>query len=171
MLSHRIAFAGMLFIVSACATATTPEALEAREQAKEEERRAEVFADDPRRGEEVKRICFASQIDGFGETTDRAVVVREGRDHYLIETFPGCFDLDWAQSIAIDSFSSCLTKGDRIFAFDSAFGHNHRGRHSQSCRVKTIYQWNRDASDEQDVETDDSEETSEEAPIETASVD
>ena len=87
MLSHRLAFAGMLFIVSACATATTPEALEARQEAREQERRAEVFADDPRRGEEVKRVCFARQIDSFGETTDRAVVIREGRDYYLLETF------------------------------------------------------------------------------------
>ena len=78
MLSHRIAFAAMLFVVSACATATTPEQLEAREQAKAEQ----VFADDPRRGEQVKRLCFASQIDGFGETTKRAVVVREGRHQY-----------------------------------------------------------------------------------------
>ncbi|MEO1188627.1 MAG: hypothetical protein AAFW60_06110, partial [Pseudomonadota bacterium] len=40
MLTHRIAFAAMLFTVAACATATTPEALEAREQAREEARAA-----------------------------------------------------------------------------------------------------------------------------------
>lgn len=155
MLTHRIAFAAMLFTVAACATATTPEALEAREQA----RAAEVFEGDPRRGEEVKKICFASRIDSFGETTDRAVVVREGRDYYLIETFPGCFDLDWAQALAVDSFSSCLSKGDRIFAFDNAFGHQDRAGFNQSCRVKTIYEWDRDANkaDEEDSNDEDGE--------------
>lgn len=67
MLTHRIAFAAMLFTVAACATATTPEALEAQQQAREEARAAEVFANDPRRGEEVKKVCFASQIDSFGD--------------------------------------------------------------------------------------------------------
>ncbi len=161
MLTHRIAFAAMILTVTACATATTPEALEAREQA----RLAEVFADDPRRGDEVKKICFASQIDSFGETTDRAVIVREGRDYYMIETFPGCFDLDWAQALAVDSFSGCLSKGDRIFAFDNVFGHKDSFGHTQSCRVKTIYEWNRDA-DEAEDEVDEDAVASE--PIETA---
>lgn len=159
MLTHRIAFAAMLLTVTACATATTPEALEARERAKAEA----VFADDPRRGDEVKRLCFASQIDSFGETTKRAVVVREGGDHYLIETFAGCFDLDWAQSLAIDSATSCLSKGDRILAFDSAFVRHDDVGHQQSCRVKTIYEWDRDA-EESDEEGE--AETSETAMIE-----
>lgn len=151
MLTHRIAFAAMLLTVTACATATTPEALEARERAKAEA----VFADDPRRGDEIKKLCFASQIDSFGETTKRAVVVREGRDHYLIETFPGCFDLDWAQSLAIDSATSCLSKGDRILAFDSAFVSKDDIRQQQSCRVKTIYEWDRDAEEsDEDAETE-----------------
>ncbi|MEM6554754.1 MAG: DUF6491 family protein [Pseudomonadota bacterium] len=164
MLTHRIAFAALLFTVAACATDTTPEALEAREKA----RAAEVFADDPRRGEEVKKICFASQIDGFGETTDRAVVVREGRDHYLIETFPGCFDLDFAQSLAIDSFSSCLSKGDRIIAFDSVFAHSSHSRINRSCLVKTIYEWDRDAKDTETDETTDEDAEAEAEEIETA---
>ena len=160
MLTHRIAFAAMIFTVTACATATTPEALEAREQARE----AEVFANDPRRGDEVKKICFASQIDSFGETTDRAVVVREGRDYYLIETFPGCFDLDRAQSLAVDAFSGCLTKGDRIVAFDNGCGQKNSAGFTQACRVKTIYAWNRDAE-----ATDDTDETAADS-VETAMV-
>lgn len=155
MLTHRIAFAAMLLTVTACATATTPEALEARERAKAEA----VFADDPRRGDEVKRLCFASQIDSFGETTKRAVVVREGGDHYLIETFAGCFDLDWAQSLAIDSATSCLSKGDRILAFDSAFVRHDDVGHQQSCRVKTIYEWDRDAEESDEESEADASET------------
>lgn len=162
MLTHRIAFAAMLFVVSACATATTSEQLAAKEKSNAKE----VFADDPRRGEEVKKVCFTSQIDSFGETTRRAVVIREGRDRFLVETFPGCFDLDWAQSLAIDSFSSCLSKGDRIFAFDNVFGHQPRIGHQQSCRVKAIYEWDRDAGKED--ETDESDDTE---ALETAALD
>lgn len=159
MLSHRIALAATLFVVSACATELTPEQLEAREKEKAEQ----VFANDPRRGEEVRRLCFASQIDGFGETTKRAVVVSEGLDHYLIETFPGCFDLDWAQGLAIDSTSSCLTKGDRLFAFDSPFGNHSGSAVQQSCRVKAIYEWDRDAGKDDDAEAEDSDESIEDA--------
>lgn len=150
MLSHRVAFAAMLFVVSACATATTPEQLEAQEKADA----AEVFADDPRRGEEVDRVCFTRNINGFGETTRRAIVIREGNDNYLVETFPGCFDLDWAQAISFDSFGGCLSKGDRVFAFDNAFGGQRTDRMPQFCRVKTIYEWDRDAGKEAAEEAD-----------------
>ncbi len=156
MLTHRIVFAAMLLTVTACATATSPEAIEAREQAKAEA----VFAGDPRRGEEVNRLCFASQIDSFGETTKRAVVVREGRNYFLVETYPGCFDLDWAQSLAFDSTSSCLSRGDRVFAFDNLFARSDNIGHPQSCRIKSIYEWDRDAeapvdeTGEEDTEAD-----------------
>ncbi|GAB5455021.1 MAG: hypothetical protein Hens2KO_12500 [Henriciella sp.] len=162
-MSHRIALTALLLVVSACATELTPEQLEAREQKKADQ----VFADDPRRGEQVRNLCFASQIDSFGQTTKRAVVVREGRDHFLIETFPGCFDLDFAQGLAIDSFSSCLSKGDRILAFDTPFGNSGHSGIQQSCRVKAIYEWDEDAGEE-DSEAEDTE-TSEET-IETAAL-
>ena len=142
MLIHRTAAAVLFLSLSACATDSSPEATAEREQARADE----VFANDIRRGEEVDRVCFASNIDSFGETTRRAVVVREGRDRYLIETFGGCFDLDWAQSLAIDSFTSCLSKGDRIFASDSAFGFEKQDLR-QSCRVKAIYAWDPDAAE------------------------
>ena len=106
---------------------------------------------DPRRGEEVRSVCFTSSIDGFGETTRRSVVVRlNARERYLIEVFPGCFDLDNAQSLAIDSFSGCLTRGDKLKPFTSAFGHSPSGLR-QSCRVSKIYRWDRDALDAQDT--------------------
>ncbi len=159
MLSHRTIFAGMIFTLAACATATTPE-----ERA--EERAAQVFADDPRRGEQVDRVCFARSIDSFGETTKRAVVIREGFDHYLVETFGGCFDLDWAQSLAIDSFSSCLTRGDNIIAFESVFGPDKTDGIRNSCKVKAIYEWDHDAKE--DDETEEKSEDSE--ALETASI-
>lgn len=159
MLTHRIVFAAMLFTVTACATATSPEAVEAREQAKADA----VFAGDPRRGEEIDRLCFASQIDSFGETTKRAVVVREGRDYFLVETFPGCFDLDWAQSLAFDSMTSCLSRGDRVFAFDNVFARSDIVGHQQSCRIKSIYKWDRDA----EAVEDDTDEEETEAMVDT----
>ncbi len=168
MIAHRTAFAAMLFVISACATATTPE-----QQAAIDERVAEeTFANDVRRGELIDKVCFTRQIDGFGLTTDRAVVINEGRKDYLVETFPGCFDLDWAQSLAIDSFSSCLRRGDRIFAFDSPFGRDRNGIHNQSCRIKAIYEWNKDAEADAEAETEDSpeEESVEDEAIETASI-
>ena len=161
-MSHRIALTALLLAAAGCATELTPEQLEAREQAKA----AQVFADDPRRGEQVKNLCFASQIDSFGQTTKRAVVVREGRDHYLIETFPGCFDLDFAQGLAIDSFSSCLSKGDRILAFDTPFGNTGHNGVNQSCLVKAIYEWDEDAGKEEN----EAEETTEEETVEVAAL-
>ncbi|MEM9054861.1 MAG: DUF6491 family protein [Pseudomonadota bacterium] len=159
---HRTIFAGMLFVLAACATATTPEQQAERAQAKA----AEVFADDPRRGEEVKRLCFASSIDSFGETTKRAVVVREGLDHYLIETFGGCYDLDWAQSLAVKSFSGCLTRGDEILAFDSAFGPDRNDIRRPSCKVRAIYEWEEDADGREEGSTEETEEALETASTE-----
>ncbi len=161
MLTHRTAFAVLCFAVSACATGTSPEATAEREQSRSDA----VFANDVRRGAEVDRVCFTSNIDSFGETTKRAVVIREGRDRYLVETFGGCFDLDWAQSLAIDSFSNCLSKGDKIIASDSAFGFDKNDISRQSCRVKAIYEWDPDA--EEDTES----EESNEEELETAALD
>ncbi|MEL6861641.1 MAG: DUF6491 family protein [Pseudomonadota bacterium] len=164
MIAHRTAFAAMLFVISACATATTPE-----QQAEIDERIAEeTFANDVRRGEKVDKVCFTREIDGFGMTTDRAVVINEGRKDYLVETFPGCFDLDWAQALAFDSFSSCLRRGDRILALESPFGTDLNGIPNQACRVKAIYEWNKDAEAESEDAPD--EESVEAEPLETASI-
>lgn len=112
---------------------------------------------DPRRGEEVNRICFASNIDGFGETTRNTVIIREGRDSYLVETFRGCSDLQFAQSLAIDARSSCLTRGDNIIGFDSAFGPSDIGPKPLRCLVNKIYRWNPNAEAETEtLETEDS---------------
>jgi hypothetical protein len=109
---------------------------------------------DPRRGEEVRSVCFTRSIDGFGETSRRSVVVRKNaNERYLIEVFPGCFDLDDAQSLAIDSFSGCLTRGDEIKPFTSAFGPSINDFNT-TCRVSKIYRWDRDALDTPEADTD-----------------
>ena len=107
-----------------------------------------AYADDPRLGEPVDRICFGRQIDGFGETTDRTIIVRAGvNEHYLIETVGFCSDLDWAQSISLDQFSSCLTRGDAIIPYDSAFGPDRSDPRPQTCRIRAIYEWDEDAGE------------------------
>lgn len=122
---------------------------------------AERYADDPRLGAPVDRICFASTIDGFGETTRDTVIVREGRDHYLIETFAACTPLDDAMQIGFDGTGGCLSKGDRLIVSSSFFPvrENHPFE-TQKCLVKAIYKWDKDATDEPATESSgDSEES------------
>ena len=118
---------------------------------------SENWMEDPRLGEEVNRICFASNIDSFSRATDRTVILERGvNDYFLVETFGTCLDLDRAQSIGIDSFSSCLTRGDALYASDSAFTLQSRGEiPPQRCIVKSIHAWNPDAAEP--AETDDTE--------------
>ncbi|MEM1087522.1 MAG: DUF6491 family protein [Pseudomonadota bacterium] len=130
-----------LFVLGACAANLTPE-----QEAERLERIDELtFANDVRRGEEVDKICFTSQIDGFTNTTDRAVVVREGRDEFLITTRSRCDNLDFANALGVKSSLSCLRRGDRIVGNQSAFGGNFGGPPSVSCLVDQIYEWDRNA--------------------------
>ena len=105
------------------------------------------FADDPRLGERADRICFTSQIDGFGQATDRTIVVEAGvNEHYLIETFGYCPNLDWAQSIRFDAFSSCLTRGDSLMPYETLFASDYSGLAApRACLISSIHEWNPDA--------------------------
>lgn len=107
-----------------------------------------------RKGEQVNRVCFSGSIDGFGETTRNTIVVSEGLDRFLLETFNGCYGLDRAQSITFDSFSSCLTRGDDVIPFESFTGPDDFGPKATPCKIKAIYEWDRDA----EIETDEDEE-------------
>ncbi len=108
---------------------------------------AEAEKPDPRRGEEVKSLCYGGRISGFGETTRNSVVIRQGRKNYLLETYNGCLDLEYAQSLSLNRFSGCLSRGDRLIGFDSPFGHDNFGPRSQPCTIKTIYEWDKDATE------------------------
>ena len=111
----------------------------------------EDFANDPRLGERVDRICFGRSINGFGETTDRTIVLEANvNDYYLVETFGYCRDLAWAQSISLDQFSSCVTTADSLIPYDSVFGPGRSAMTPQSCRIKAIYDWDPDAQDGED---------------------
>ncbi len=104
------------------------------------------YADDPRLGPEVERICFTSTIDSFGNTTRDTFTVREGSDHYLIEVFGACTVLDNAQRIGLDATGSCLRTSDAVIVSDSIMGYDDAGPlDTQRCVVKSIHEWNPDA--------------------------
>lgn len=118
---------------------------------------------DARLGEQVDRICFTSSIDNFRAPSRDTVIVEKGvNDEYLIQTFGSCYNLRNAQSISLDSFggSSCLSKGDAIFAYDSAFGPDRTDIGPVRCPIKAIYEWNEDAAeaeeDSEDAASDES---------------
>ena len=90
--------------LAGCATETAEPRLRGLDQ----------YADDPRLGEKTDRVCFAASIDGFSENERTTVVLHEGRDRYMVEVSGACFDLDNAESIAVDSATGCLTPGDSI---------------------------------------------------------
>jgi len=135
--------------LAACTTSDAPE---------DRPRGVERYAGDPRLGEEVSSICFASTIDGFGETTRDTVVVRDGRDHYLIEVFGSCTPLDDAMRIGMDATGSCLRKHDALIVSDSISDFAQTTPFSkQRCIVNGIYAWNPDAKAEEESEEEDEE--------------
>ena len=146
---YRLALVAAILTLAGCSTTSSPE-----NDAKRLEREAELtYANDARRGDEVKRICFTSTIDSFSQNTERAVVLRDGTRDYLVTTRSRCNDLEDAFSLGISSFSSCLTRGDTLIGKDSVFGRNFNGRPSLSCRVDKIYEWDPKADDPEATES------------------
>ncbi len=97
-----------------------------------------AYADDPRLGEPVDRICFASSIDGFSNNERNTVVLREGRDEYMVEVFGACPDLEYAHSIGIDAVTGCVTRSDAIIVGHVPGG---SGIGPQRCLIKDIRKW------------------------------
>lgn len=100
---------------------------------------------DPRVGEEVNSVCFRRNIDRFSDATDYSVVIGKGvNDKYLVLTRV-CSDLEFAQSLAVESNSSCLREQDYIRVFRSAFGPSELDTGAfNRCFVDAIYEWNDD---------------------------
>lgn len=121
----------------------------------EETAEVENWKEDARLGEQVDRICFKDNIDNFRSATRNTVIVERGvNDEYLIETFSSCFDLKNANSLSFDTFgaSSCLSKGDSIKAYSSAFGPSETDFPSVNCPIRAIYEWNEDAAEDEGEE-------------------
>jgi len=101
----------------------------------------DAYADDPRLGEETQRICFSSNIDGFSLNERETVVLHEGRDRYMVEVTAGCPDLEFAEAIAVDSATGCLTPGDAIIVartLGDSFGNNR-------CLIREMREWDEKA--------------------------
>jgi len=139
-------YGGMVFLLSACATAANGGAGD-----RAEAKGVEQFAGDPRLGEEVSRMCFASSVDSFNSPTDDTVILEVSPSRsFLVET-GACFNLDHAQSIALDTTSSCVTRGDNLIVSDSAFGISRSsGIGPDRCFIKSIHAWNADANTDAD---------------------
>lgn len=150
----------VLFVIAGCASLA----------GEPQPRGAAQFAEDPRLGEKVDRACFTSRFDGFGETTDDTAIIEIGRDHYLVETFGGCFNLDQALAIGLGNRSGCLRRGDRLFVSESVFpSRSFGGRGLESCKINSIYEWDPDAeAEESEQDSEDENENGEEtAPSDT----
>ncbi|MGB3625087.1 MAG: DUF6491 family protein [Henriciella sp.] len=113
----------------------------------------DAWRTDARLGEQVDRICFSSSIDNFREADRRTVIVEKGvNDEYLIETMGNCYNLKNAMSLSLDTFggSSCIGRGDSIYAYDSAFGPDETDLAPVRCPISAIYEWDEDALDQED---------------------
>ena len=93
----------------------------------------------PRQGEEVKQICFASSINGWREVDGErsSVILTKGVSEEYKLDLSGICDLTYAfNSIATRTRgSSCLTRGDDIIFNNGLSGMNR-------CMIKKIYKWN-----------------------------
>lgn len=107
---------------------------------------------DPRIGDEVDRICFASTINGFRtiDGADNVVLLEKGvSDLYRVELSGLCTArvLDFAQSVAIDSRprGGCVTRGDTLIFSGSAF-FNDRPIDRTRCFITRINNWDEKAA-------------------------
>jgi len=117
---------------------------------------AAKFAEDPRLGEKVDRICFKRSIDGFSQNDrDTVVVTARANDTYLIEVRGGCQNLRHAQSLAIDSALSCVDRFDSLIVSTSAFSLNDNHSGPERCFIKSIYEWDEKAKKNEDDEPED----------------
>ena len=111
-------------------------------QVRVREARAHLHHDvhDARQGEEVRNICFQSQIRNWRELDNRSVIVEAGsRDEYKLELIGTCQPRDAFTQIGLVSRGggSCLSTGDTLIT-DSRYNDG-------SCSIRRIYKWNKDA--------------------------
>lgn len=156
----RLAIATACLALAGCATAA---------DSKPEARGAAKYADDPRLGEKIDKLCFTSNIDSFGNNTRDTFTVREGRDYYLIEVFGSCMNLEHAMTIRLPTSSICLHPGEHVIVSDSITGGGSTPFSTQRCMVNAIYKWDPKAKEKADADkaddeekTDDTSETTEE---------
>lgn len=116
---------------------------------------------DPRLGEEVDRICFSRDIDGFRtlDDEDDAVLLERGVNDWYRASLSGPCNynlLRFAQSVAIDEQprGGCVMRGDALIFSDSAFGDFSIPRATR-CVIVEIHRWNPKATAlDHEAETD-----------------
>ncbi|WP_298912167.1 DUF6491 family protein [uncultured Algimonas sp.] len=109
---------------------------------------AELLAD-PRVGPPAERVCFASNIDRFTDSTPYSVVLSVSPSQDYLVTTRYCRDLERAQSLRLDSNMNCLARFDGIRIYETAFGTNSRGALGfNRCVVDEIYEWDADAAED-----------------------
>lgn len=112
-----------------------------------------AYKDDARLGEEVKKICFNRNIDGFSNATRNTVVLSAGPSKDYIVEVGVCPNLSHAQSIAIDSTLSCVDRSDSILVSDSAFSlDDGTGLGPDRCYIKKMHKWDKRAKAEEKEE-------------------
>jgi hypothetical protein len=109
---------------------------------------------DPRIGEEVNSICFASTINGWrsikGE--DDAVLLERGvNDWYKVSLSGACDERLFRSAIAIGLESrpggGCVSRGDVIIVEDTP-GFTRR------CMITRMYKWDEEAAKEDEAESE-----------------
>ncbi len=138
---HAILAASFLLapLLAACASTY--------DSAEKEPRGAAKFANDPRLGAEVDKICFAGTINSFSaETRDTVVLRARASDYYLVEVTGGCTSLRNAQRVGVDPRGgSCLRKNDFLIVSENLFNGGQVGIDPQRCMIRSIYEWDREA--------------------------
>lgn len=106
---------------------------------------------DPRLGEKVDRLCFASSINNFSTikgVDDAALLEANVDDWYRVDLIGACSyrTLRFAQSVAIDQRpgGGCVTRGDALVFSTSAFG-DFSFPNATRCVISAIYKWDEDA--------------------------
>jgi hypothetical protein len=96
---------------------------------------------DPRQGEEVRQICFSSQIRNWKEHDRSSVIVEKGvRDEYKLDLIGTCRPDDAFMTIGLVTRGggSCLSWGDTLVTDERYAG--------GPCSIRKIYKWNEDAA-------------------------
>lgn len=114
--------------------------------------------DDPRIGDEVRRLCVSSRISGFGEWDGGdGLILRKGpKERYLATLYRGCGPAGRIQRIGVNQNfgAGCLSRGDRIYvSADFSPRQQSSPFDSDVCRIKAIYKWDPSATAE-DNETE-----------------
>lgn len=104
-------------------------------------------------GNEVKRICFASSINGWKEFNGErhSIILTKGvKDEYKLELSGFCDVTKAMSNIATRTRgSSCLTRGDEIIVSDGFSG-------VDRCFIKKMYKWQSENLEDTESERSDS---------------